>query len=66
MRTNTAASPSRDEIVRIALEKGYYEVPRATTLTELGDELGISDVEVSKELRRASQECLSGKYGRQL
>jgi predicted DNA binding protein len=37
--------------LRVALEKGYFEVPRATTLVEVAAELDRSDVEVSRQLR---------------
>lgn len=44
-------SPQRDLVVT-AYESGYFDVPRRTTLVELGDELGISDSAVSQRLRR--------------
>jgi predicted DNA binding protein len=40
------------ETLRVALEKGYFEIPRATTLADVADELGRSDVEVSQQIRR--------------
>ncbi|WP_433629498.1 helix-turn-helix domain-containing protein [Halomicrococcus sp. NG-SE-24] len=46
------------ETLRVALEKGYFEVPRATTLVEIADELGRSDVEVSQQLRRGMGDVL--------
>ena len=46
------------ETLRVALEKGYFEVPRATTLVEVADELGRSDVEVSQQLRRGMGDVL--------
>lgn len=41
----------RDAILR-AVEAGYFDVPRRTTLVELADDLGISDSAVSQRLRR--------------
>lgn len=41
----------RDLIVS-AYEAGYFDVPRKTTLVELGERLGISDSAVSQRLRR--------------
>jgi predicted DNA binding protein len=41
------------ETVRVALERGYFEVPRQATLEDLADEFGISDTAVSQRLRRA-------------
>jgi predicted DNA binding protein len=46
----SSANPRR-EFVRSAVERGYFEVPRRTTLQALADEYGISDVEASKRLR---------------
>ncbi|MFC6717834.1 bacterio-opsin activator domain-containing protein [Natrialbaceae archaeon GCM10025810] len=43
--------PQRDLVVA-AHEVGYFDVPRRTTLVELGDRLGISDSAVSQRLRR--------------
>ena len=40
------------ETLLCALEMGYFAVPRRTNLTELADELGISDTAVSQRLRR--------------
>lgn len=45
-------SESERETLCAALEKGYFEVPRETTLNEVANELGRSDVEVSQQLRR--------------
>ena len=42
------------ETLRVALERGYFEVPRATTLVEVADELERTDVEVSQQLRRGT------------
>ena len=46
------------ETLRVALEKGYFEVPGATSLGEIADELGRSDVEVSQQLRRGMGDVL--------
>ncbi|WP_158056674.1 helix-turn-helix domain-containing protein [Halorussus halophilus] len=43
------------EAFHVALEAGYFEVPRETNLSELSDEIGISSQAVSKRLRRAQQ-----------
>ncbi|WP_253184578.1 helix-turn-helix domain-containing protein [Natrialba sp. SSL1] len=40
------------ELIIAAYESGYFDVPRETTLVELGHELGISDSAVSQRLRR--------------
>lgn len=40
------------EVLRTALERGYFEVPRRVTLEELADELEISDQALSALVRR--------------
>ncbi|MBV0903433.1 helix-turn-helix domain-containing protein [Haloarcula salina] len=42
-----------------AVEGGYFEVPRGTTLGELGAELGISEQSVSENVRRAANKVLT-------
>ena len=41
------------ETIELALERGYFDVPRRCTMVELSEELGISDQAVSARLRRA-------------
>ncbi|WP_336362866.1 helix-turn-helix domain-containing protein [Halalkalicoccus salilacus] len=36
---------------RLAVRKGYYDIPRGCTTKELADELGISDQAVTERLR---------------
>jgi len=38
--------------LEIAVERGYYDIPRRCTTIELADELGISDQAVTERLRR--------------
>jgi predicted DNA binding protein len=40
------------EALELAFERGYFDIPRRITLTELADEIGISDTAVSQRLRR--------------
>ncbi|MFB6140741.1 MAG: helix-turn-helix domain-containing protein [Halosimplex sp.] len=46
------------ETLRVALDRGYYEVPRRTNLVELAESMGISDSAVSQRLRRATEKIL--------
>lgn len=46
------------DVLRTAVESGYYETPRGATLAVLGDRCGVSDVAVSKTLRRAERKLL--------
>ena len=41
------------EALTLAIEMGYYDIPRGCTTKELADELGISDQAVTERLRRA-------------
>jgi hypothetical protein len=45
-------TPRQREALVTALESGYFEVPRETTLSEMAAELGISDQALSARLRR--------------
>jgi len=47
------------ELLATALDVGYFEVPRQTTLQELGDGLGISDSAASQRLRRGISTLLA-------
>jgi len=46
-----SSTNTHQEIVRSAVENGYFKVPRQTTLQALADEHGISDAEASERLR---------------
>lgn len=48
-------TPSQQEALDVALEWGYFDVPRRTTLAEIADEMGVSDQAVSERLRRAQK-----------
>ena len=41
------------EAIMLAVQTGYYDIPRGCTTKELADELGISDQAVTERLRRA-------------
>lgn len=42
------------ELLIVALEMGYFEIPRRATLAEVADEIGISTESASERLRRGS------------
>lgn len=46
------------EALLVALEEGYFDVPRSTTLSAVADELGISDQALSARLRRGQANLL--------
>jgi predicted DNA binding protein len=56
---NGLSEPQR-EALRVALERGYFDVPRETSLARLGAELGVSDTAVSLRLRRGISAALGG------
>ncbi|MDS0297978.1 helix-turn-helix domain-containing protein [Halogeometricum sp. S1BR25-6] len=41
------------ETLLIAVDEGYYDIPRRCTTVELADKLGVSDQAVTERLRRA-------------
>jgi|AntDeeMetagen134_2_1112570.scaffolds.fasta_scaffold03948_4 predicted DNA binding protein len=47
------------EAIELAVEMGYYDIPRRCTTKELADELGISDQAVTERLRRAIDSLVS-------
>lgn len=46
------------ETLRVALERGYFDVPRRVNLQDLAEELGVSDTAVSQRLRRGIETIL--------
>lgn len=46
-------TPAQRETIELALERGYFDVPRKTTMVDLAEELGVSDQAVSARIRRA-------------
>lgn len=46
-------TPKQREALVTALDAGFYETPPATTMTEIAENLGISQQALSKRLRRA-------------
>jgi predicted DNA binding protein len=46
-------TPRQREALTLAIEEGYYDIPRRCTTVELGEKLGISDQAVTERLRRA-------------
>ncbi len=48
----------QQEALLTALEKGYFNVPRETTMEEIAEELGISTSALSTRLRRGQQALL--------
>lgn len=51
------------EALQLAHERGYFDVPRRVTLTELATELGISDTGASERIRRGLTTLLLSTFG---
>ena len=51
------------ETVILAYEKGFFEVPRQATLTDLATEFDVSEQAISQRLRRAYSRLVAGRYG---
>jgi predicted DNA binding protein len=52
---NYGLTPGQRETLLVALEAGYFDVPRETDLRALGERLGVSDSAVSQRLRRGTK-----------
>ena len=56
--TEAAITDEQQEALHLAYKQGYYETPREITMTELGEELGISQQAVASRLRRGTRRIL--------
>lgn len=59
-RKNTlfGLTDNQHETLRVALERGYYDVPRGISLTDLAEEMGISHQALSERLRRGHRSLI--------
>lgn len=55
----SSLTPAQRQTLRIAFDKGYFEVPRRVTLPELATEFDVSKQAVSQRLRRGLNNLLS-------
>ena len=53
-----ALTETQEETLVLAYERGYFESPRAVTMDDLGEELGISHQAVASRLRRGIKHVL--------
>lgn len=51
-KSDYGLTPPQREVLLAASEAGYFAVPKNVSLTELSEELGVSDQAVSERLRR--------------
>lgn len=60
-RSNEMTAAQRETLER-ALEQGYFDIPRRTTVVELAAEFGISDQAASERLRRALKRVVTASF----
>lgn len=53
----------QQELIELAFDQGYYDVPRVTTTNELADAVGLDDSTVSEHLRRAERNLIASSLG---
>ncbi|WP_340101829.1 helix-turn-helix domain-containing protein [Salinibaculum salinum] len=51
-------TPRRRRVLNKALEAGYFDIPRGSTLQEIADDLGIAKTTASQHLRKAEQNIM--------
>lgn len=56
--TQPDLTPKQREAVLLALQRGYFKIPRETTLEEIADELGITRQAASERVRRGVEPVL--------
>jgi hypothetical protein len=56
--TTQLLTEQQTRIVRRAIETGYYDTPRESTLTELADDLGLAKSTCSETLHRAEEKII--------
>ncbi|WP_255151371.1 bacterio-opsin activator domain-containing protein [Halorarius halobius] len=52
-------SEEQQTALEVALERGYFDIPRGITLVELSEQLGVSDSAVSQRIRRGLGKLIS-------
>lgn len=54
----------QQELVELAFDRGYYDIPRTATTNELADAIELDDSTVSEHLRRAERNLIASVLGR--
>ena len=62
VRDAVPLTPRQEEILRKALELGYFEYPKKIRLSELADRLGVSKSTVSQGLRKAQTKVVAAYF----
>ena len=58
-RARFGLTDDQEQTLVTAFEAGYFDVPRGTTIRELGEELEVSDSAISQRLRRANSSLIA-------
>jgi predicted DNA binding protein len=61
--TQFGVTDPQREVLILALDRGYYTVPRDASLSDLADELDISSQAASERLRRGTQTLVDNTLG---
>ncbi|MFB6164848.1 MAG: helix-turn-helix domain-containing protein [Haloarculaceae archaeon] len=61
----TGLTSRQAETLGAAIEAGYFEVPRAATIGELADQLGVTEQAVSERLRRGLATIIAETIGQE-
>lgn len=62
-RDGSPLTPEQAEVLEVAAELGYFEIPREASMSDLASELGISSQAVSERLRRGHAVLLEEHLG---
>lgn len=55
-------SSRQERILKILLERGYFEIPRVNSLTQIADELKVAPASLSEMIRRIFKKLSSNYY----
>jgi predicted DNA binding protein len=58
-RARFGLTEDQEQTLVTAFKAGYFDVPRGTTIRELGEQLDVSDSAVSQRLRRANSSLIA-------
>jgi predicted DNA binding protein len=62
---NYELTAGQREALVLAYERGYFDSPRETSLTELAEELGVTQQSLSERLKRGHRRLIAGELVRQ-
>lgn len=57
-RIQSQLTQKQQAILQVAIERGYYDIPRGVSCAELGEEFGLTGATVGEHLRKAEQSIM--------